>query len=93
MSGHNLPIEELIPISGHLVSDEFNKHRRHLLHKASSEQLLALKLELHEVLGLVELHSRPENDISRWFQERAAGLLAYIDEEVIFERRKGWNDI
>lgn len=86
-----LPVEELIAVH---ETPQFDKHRRHIIRGASNEQLLALKLELTETLGILELHSRPDNAITAWYAQKLAGLLGFVEDVVISDRRKrnNWDD-
>jgi len=84
-----LEIQHLILLNAPAVDPDFDKHRRHLLHSASREELLKFKLELTETLGILELHSRPDNSVTYWYAEKLARLLALVDE-TITKRTKKW---
>ena len=91
MTDEKLNIEEFIMIGD--GNRHFEKHRRALLHNASTEQLLAFKLELIETLGLLELHSRADNSVTAWYVRKLSGLLSMVDDLTLRHRRKrnGWD--
>ena len=68
---------------------EFDKNRRHTIHSASSEELLAFKLELVATLGILELHASPSNNVAAWYAQKLAGLLTMVQDD-IDHRTKEW---
>ena len=86
-----LNMNELVLLNEESVTEQFDTHRRYKLQKASSEELLEFKLELVETLGLLEIHSKPNNRVTYWYVQKLAGLLT-ITEDVILQRIKLWQD-
>lgn len=95
LTSRNESASGMIQINQMIILDEedsfFDKERRRLLQKSSSEELLAFKLEVIEMLGLVEIHSKPTNRVARWWNGKLASLLVVV-EDVIHTRVKEWHE-
>lgn len=75
----------------YMICEASLEEQRAVIYSQPATGLLSMKLHLVETLGILELHSRPDNEFSAWYQRQLNSLLEIV-EDAILRRTGTWHD-